>query len=148
MAQRFWYHDLKVWAVLLGLLLAGRGGWEIARTLHFTASATTVDGQVVSINRVRDAKARSYSHYAFVRFTTPEGQLVEAETEKRIDPETVRVGSTLKVSYIPGNPPTRVRLTDSASDVTIAEKIMMVSGPLIIALAVFFIVRQRRRVDT
>jgi hypothetical protein len=88
--------------ILAAAVLMGLGVREFATTQRFLAKASTADGVVVRVDKVRDEKGTVY--YPVVRFVTASGQVVEYTDNVGQKPPAYRVGDAVRVLYDPANP--------------------------------------------
>lgn len=143
MTQRFWWHDLRFWVVVLGLLLAGRGLWDVARAVQF-ASGVDTQARVVGMERVNEGRGRS-SRYARVVFADQTGGLTEAETETRVDTDKVRVGQNILVRYLPAAPQ-RVRIAEGAASPGLVAWLCLLAGAGLVSIGTVLLIRAHRSV--
>lgn len=141
MAPRYWWHDMRVWVIVLGLLCTARGVWDITRAFQF-ASGVDTTARVVGMERVGEGRGRS-SRYARVVFADQTGGLNDEETETRVDPDKVRVGATVRVRYLPSNPQ-RVRIAEGADSPGVIAWICLVLGVGLIGTGTALLIRARR----
>jgi len=129
-----------VLVLILGLVLIGRGGWDMVQALEFASHGVATEGRMVGINSVHEGRGRM-GHYAEVRYVVA-GKPVQAITEDRIVPAEHRLGAKLQVFYLPGDPQ-RVRL--SAGTIGFWPWFILGLGIAIGGAGAFWLLRLRRR---
>ena len=107
-ARRRWWNSPAILVVILGLVLVGRGGWDMIEAIEFANHGVTAEGQLVGINSVREGRGR-VGHYAEVRYVVA-GKSIQALAEDRFEPAGHRLGEKLSVFYL-STEPQRVRLS-------------------------------------
>lgn len=94
-------------AVLAGLYFGIRGRRQRASAAAFTASAVTTTGEVTDL-RLRHQRHNREHDDGFwlpvVRFTLPDGRVVEAESMTGSMPAPAQVGDRVEVRYDPEDP--------------------------------------------
>lgn len=94
-------------AVGAGLVFGVRGGRQRSDASAFTASARTATAEVTDL-RLRHQRYNREHDDGFwlpvVRFTLPDGRVVEAETLTGSMPAPARVGEQVEVRYDPEDP--------------------------------------------
>lgn len=94
-------------AVAAGLYLGVRGRRQRAAASAFTATARTASAEVTDL-RLRHQRYNREHDDGFwlpvVRFTLPDGRVVEAETLTGSMPAPARVGDRVEVRYDPDDP--------------------------------------------
>jgi hypothetical protein len=126
--------------ILLGLVLVGRGGWDMVQALQFVSSGVATEARLVGINSVHEGRGRM-GHYAEVRYVAA-GKSMQAITEDRIVPGDHRLGAKLQVFYLSGEPQ-RVRL--SAGGIGFWPWFILGLGSAIEGAGLFWLLRLRRR---
>lgn len=142
MKQRSWWHDLRLWVIVLGLLFAARGIWDVTRALQFVSGIET-QARIIGMERVSEGRGRS-SSYARVRFTDQAGAVRESETETRVDATRARIGQTVSVRYLPSSPQ-RVRMADGAASPGMTAWLCLAIGTGLVGAGTFALLRPRRQ---
>lgn len=106
-SRRPWWSSSAILVVGLGLLLIGRGTWEMGQALPFATGGATAEAQVIGITSVHEGRGRM-ARYADVRYVFA-GRSFRAVTEDRIADADVRPGARVTITYLPADP-RRVRL--------------------------------------
>lgn len=135
----------QVWAVLvivLGLLLTGRGVWDMTQAFEFAAGGIATEGRLTGITSVNQGRGR-VAYYARVRYVA-DGKSMAATTEDRIEPDQYKIGDTVRLSYL-STSPERVRTADTAGKIGFFAWLALGLGLAIGGGGVFWLVRTRRR---
>lgn len=135
----------QVWAILvivLGLLLTGRGVWDMVQVYDFAAHGVATEGRLTGITSVNEGRGRT-GYYARVRYTA-DGKSIAATTEDRIDPAKHRIGDTLQLSYL-STSPERVRTAATAGKIGFWPWLILGLGLPITGGGLFWLLRARRR---
>lgn len=94
-------------AVTAGLFFGSRGLRQRSEAAKFTATAATATAEVTDL-RLRHQRYNREHDDGFwlpvVRFTLPDGRVVEAETMTGAMPAPARVGERVEVRYDPDDP--------------------------------------------
>lgn len=114
-ARRRLLRPYAIAVVILGLVLIGRGAWEIPAVVDFARHGVAVDARLAGFTVVADGRGR-FSRYANVRYTTLDGRQIAATTEDRVSPTEHAPGERLRITYL-STDPRRVRLTETAGAV-------------------------------
>ena len=138
--QRSSWTTYAVLVVILGLVLIGRGGWDMVEAIEFTNHGVGAEARLVGINSVREGRGR-VGHYAEVRYVAA-GKSVQAITEDRIEPAGHRLGEKLQVFYLSSDPQ-RVRLV--AGSIGFWPWFILGLGTAIGGAGVFWLLRLRRQ---
>jgi len=135
----------QVWAILvivLGLLLTGRGVWDMVQVYEFATGGVATEGRVTGIMSVNEGRGRT-GYYARVRYVV-DGKSISATTEDRIEPAKHKIGDTLPLSYLAANPE-RVRTAATAGKIGFWPWFILGLGLVIDAAGLFWFLRTRRR---
>jgi hypothetical protein len=138
--QRSTAMTYAVLVIILGMVLVGRGAWDTVQALEFTSGGVATEARLFGIRSEREGRGR-VGHYAEVRYVVA-GKSMQAVTEDRIVPAEHRLGETLRVFYLPGEPQ-RVRL--NAGGIGFWPLFILGLGTLIEGAGLFWLLRLRRR---
>ncbi len=137
----------QVWAILvtvLGLLLIGRGAWDMAQAITFAAGGVATEGRVTGVTSVNQGRGR-VAYYARVRYAV-DGKSMAATTEDRVERDQYKVGDVIRLSYL-SSEPERVRTADTAGKIGFFAWLILGLGLAIGGGGLYWLLRVRRRPD-
>jgi hypothetical protein len=132
--------DVALICGTIGVILTFLGGAVIFNTRDFRRRARRGWGQVIRLRMNQTGGSRrerrnSAVYHPILRFTTVDGQTVEAESPVGGNPPPARPGERVAIMYDPGDP-TQVRIDSPMGSGTLLGAVFMGVGLLLLVIGV------------
>ncbi|WP_248959307.1 DUF3592 domain-containing protein [Sphaerisporangium perillae] len=132
--------DVPLILGIIGTVLAVLGSAVVLHTRDFRRRARRAQAQVVRLRAYRTGASRrerrnSAVYHPVLRFTTAEGERVEAESPVGSNPPPARAGERVRILYDPADP-AQVRIDSAMGGGMLLGGVFIGAGLLVLALGV------------